>query len=228
MIRICKGFLGVFLWCLFRFCVLLELDGEIVTGSVSFYFCTTSLRWNIRHVGSRLCAARRHHLGLTEWSRLMRTTQTLSMSRRRRWPRGEGRLQPAEVRRAAVVPNVTRQKPVSLSARGLSVPPDRALSGQAWHTGCGCVGMSPRAGRGPEQAGWLLLAAAERGERDPAAGAREGKRRKVFGELNHRSCLFPSVFVLPLLNSDTYTIACLLKTMLEFPTLSSANKCVLN
>lgn len=78
------------------------------------------------------------------------------------------------------------------------------------------------------ESGLLLLAAAKREEQDPVGGAQEGKWLKVFGELNHHSCLFPSVFVLPLLNSDTYTILCLLKTMLEFPTLNSANKCVLN
>lgn len=65
-------------------------------------------------------------------------------------------------------------------------------------------------------------------EPGPLGGAQEGNRLKVLGDLNHHSCLFPPGFVLPPLNSDTYTVLCLFKTMLEFPTLNSANKCVLN
>lgn len=92
----------------------------------------------------------------------------------------------------------------------------------------GWGGRREKRRRGSGKTGSLPVAAAKREEQGPVGGAQEGKRLKVFRELNHHSCLFPSAFVLPLLNSDTYTILCLLKTMLEFPTLNSANKCVLN
>lgn len=81
------------------------------------------------------------------------------------------------------------------------------------------------AGEGQEEPGLPLPAQSKAGL---LGGAQERNRLKVFRDLNHHSCLFPPGFVLPPLNSDTYTVLCLFKTMLEFPTLNSANKCVLN